>query len=58
MTFAGEVSEKQKEEMEKSRINIRHLEDELNEARKNMASLSEIVDQQKNNINQLKSDVR
>lgn len=52
------MSEKQKQEMEKSRTKIRELEKELNETRLKMASLSEIVDQHKDTITKLRSDIR
>ena len=57
MVDAGELSEAQKEEMERSSMTIRTQEAELTELRQQMAKLSQIIDQQASEIKELNSDI-
>ena len=54
--FTGELSESQKEEIERSRTLTKRQETELNDLRQQMVKLSEIVDKQANEIAQLNTD--
>ena len=57
MLCAGELSEAQKEEVERSRSTLRHQEAELMELRQQMAKLSQIIDQQANEIKELNAEL-
>lgn len=56
--MSGEVSEKQKVELEQNRITIGQQHIELIELRQQLAKLSEIVDRQTNEMNQLNAETR
>ena len=53
----GELSEKQKQALEKSQFTIREQTKELNETRLKLSKLSDIVDQQSTQIDTLQSDL-
>jgi hypothetical protein len=53
----GELSEKQKQALEKSELTIREQTKELNDTRLKLSKLSEIVDQQSTQIETLQSDL-
>lgn len=53
----GELSEKQKQALEKSEATIREQSKDLNETRLKLAKLSEIVEQQSTQIDTLQSDL-
>ena len=53
----GELSEKQKQALEKSELTIREQSKELNDTRLKLSKLSEIIDQQTTQIDTLQSDL-
>lgn len=53
----GELSEKQKQALEKSQLTIREQTKELNETRLKLSKLSDIVDQQSTQMETLQSDL-
>lgn len=53
----GELSEKQKQALEKSELTIREQTKELNETRLKLSKLSDIVDQQSTQMETLQSDL-
>ena len=53
----GELSEKQKQTLEKSEFTIREQTKELNDTRLKLTKLSDIVDQQITQIESLQSDL-
>jgi len=55
---SGEVSECQKQELEKYQETVRRQESELVEVRQQLAKLSEIVDRQTDDVKQLNAEAR
>ena len=53
----GELSEKQKQNLERSEATIREQSKELNETRLKLAKLSDIVDQQSTQMETLQADL-
>ena len=58
MIFLGEVSESQKQELEQYQATVKRQEAELVEVRQQLAKLSEIVDQQTDDMKQLNAEAR
>lgn len=58
MTFSGEVSESQKQELEQYQATVKRQEVELVEVRQQLAKLSEIIDQQTDDMKQLNAEAR
>jgi len=56
--FLGEVSESQKQELEQYQATVKRQEAELVEVRQQLAKLSEIVDQQTDDMKQLNAEAR
>ena len=56
--MSGEVSECQKQELEKYQETVRRQESELVEVRQQLAKLSEIVDRQTDDVKQLNAEAR
>lgn len=54
----GELSEAQKEELERDKVRLLSQDKELLEAREQLKKLSQIVDQQKSEITALNDDLR
>ena len=55
---AGELSEAQKEEMERNQRRVAKQEAELTSLRQQLAKLSSIVDQQTSDVGSLNADIR
>jgi hypothetical protein len=53
----GELTEKQKQTLEKSEFTIREQTKELNDTRLKLSKLSDIVDRQSTQIDNLQSDL-
>ena len=53
----GELSEKQKQALEKSDLTIREQAKELNDTRLKLSKLSDIIDKQSRQIETLESDL-
>ena len=53
----GELSEKQKQTLEKNQLTIREQTKELNDTRLKLSKLSDIVDKQSAQIESLQSDL-
>ncbi len=53
----GELSEKQKQALERSELTIREQTKELNDTRLKLSKLSDIIDQQTTQIDTLQSDL-
>ena len=53
----GELTEKQKRQLEKSEATVREQTKELNETRLKLSKLSDIVDKQTQQIESLQSDL-
>jgi len=58
VTFSGEVSESQKQELEQYQATVKRQEVELVEVRQQLAKLSEIIDQQTDDMKQLNAEAR
>ena len=56
--FAGELSEEQKQQLEKNRALVMHKENELIESRQQLAKLSQIIDQQGAEIKTISTEMR
>ena len=55
---AGELSESQKEEIERHRSLVKQQDHELTECRQQLAKLSNVVDKQSEEIRELNTDMR
>lgn len=56
--FVGELSETQKQEIERNKELLNHRDQELGEIRQQMAKLTKIVDKQKDEIKSLEIQLR